>query len=118
MTDFKSVYDALVGQYETVQAVAERIEAHFAAGEIDDALALEQELDAANAKAEQIAALYQKLTSIGDASPQQVFVPAAEGGPEPDSPQVLSRAEFDALPPSEKAAYVAAGGQIVDHKQE
>ena len=116
MTNFKSAYDALVAQYEAVQGVAERIEAHFATGEVDAALAIEPELNAAQAKADQIGALYQKLTAVPDERPEQFFVPASDPEDADKEQKPLTRAEFDGLAPRAKADYIAAGGQIVDQE--
>lgn len=115
MIDFKAVYDALVTQYEAVQDVAERIEAHFVAEDIDAALALEPELNEAQMKADQIGSLYRRLVNI-DADPAKHFVPAAEPQPDADPQNKLTRRAFDALEPVAKANFVAVGGIIQDEE--
>lgn len=117
MTNLKNAYDALVASFEAVQETAERIEARFADGDVEGALALETELDEAQAKADSLSALYQKLTQVGDETPQQFFVPAAEN-PEPEAEnRPLTRSEFEQMNPQAKAEYIAAGGKLTDDEE-
>ena len=116
MNKFKATYDALVSQYETVHEIAERIEACFEDGDVEGALALEAELNEAQAKADQIGGLYRKMVDVGGMeTPEANFVPAGEPEPEEDE-SVMSRAEFDRLGAAEKALFVANGGSIQDEE--
>lgn len=116
MSKFKGAYDALVSQYETVEAIAGRIEEQFVANEIDAALALEPELNEAQAKAEQIGGLYQQMVSL-NTDVAAFFVPAADPVPDADPLNQITRSEFERLDAVAKANFLAEGGTIQDDQE-
>jgi ATP-dependent Lon protease len=114
MNDFKSVFDALNAANAEVTAKAVEIEDLFKAGEVEQALAKEPELDEATAKADQLEGLYNKIVAASRRDVEAIFVPASEEANEKDEPKTISRAEFDALSLHEQASF---DGVVVDEKE-
>lgn len=114
----KAAYDALNAQHDTVLEIMGRIEAHFEANEVDEALALAAELETAKAKETAIEVLYQSMVASSSKDIAAAFIPAAEKPTEEDDTvEALTRAEFDALTPQARAKHLADGGKVVDEKE-
>jgi len=113
--NFKAIYDAVNAANGEAQAVAVEIESLIEAGEVEQALAKETELDAATAKADKLANLYEKMTAAGSRDVAALFAPD-EPESEADAPKTMPRDEYNALPQNERNAFVKGGGRVIDQE--
>lgn len=116
--DLKNAYDAVVSAIADAQAVAQQIEALFAEGKTDEALALRDDFKTAQQKAEEIKSLYDDMAGVMSNDVAKKFVPAAKPKEEKEEAKVMSRAAFDKLDAKAKMAYIKADGKVVDDEQE
>lgn len=118
--NLKPYMDAVtVAQDEKIE-VAGRIDALMLDGKTDDALALQPELDEAEAKEQAAQKLYNSMKNVSgnEDSVAHKFVPAAEEQDEQlEEPQrdktVKTRSEFDALNARARMEFVQAGGKVI-----
>lgn len=117
--DLKAAYDAVVSAIADAQQVAQKIEALFAEGKTDEALAMREDFQTAKGKAEEIKSLYDDMASVMTNDAAKKFVPAGKKNEsEAEKVKTMSRAEFDALPPEEQSDFVLQQkGTVVDEKE-
>lgn len=116
--DLKAAYDAVVSAVAEAQAIAQQIEALFAEGKTDEALALRDDFKAAQTKADELKSLYDDMTSVMKGDVAKMFVPAAKRMKEDaEGPKTMTRADFDALSPAEQSDFVLVQkGKVVDEE--
>lgn len=120
MSNLKPMYDAAIHADAEVKRILNEMDAHFNDGTEEGkkkALELRPALDEAKIKAEQANELY---VSVRDASlvndnMAALFTPPADPAqtdPKDADPKVMNFRDFQAMSPSERMAFVKAGGKI------
>lgn len=116
---FKNAYDRAQKSIGVVNDVALEIDRLLGVGgeeEISQALAMEADLDAAQAEADKAIALYQKLSGTDEYASQDLgalFVPASDEIAKQDGQgKVVSRETWSKMDPKEQAAFVEQGGKV------
>lgn len=122
--DLKPYMDAVTAAQDAALDVAGRIDALFTDGKVKEALALQQELDEAEARVQGAEKLYNAMARVTDrstAAPK--FVPVSEPDrlleeePEED-PKAMKRAAFDQMNALQQSKFVLGGGRVVDNDEE
>lgn len=116
---FKSAYDRAQRCVNAVNEKAQEIEVLLGSESEEDvqkALEMEIELDAAKDEAEKALNLYEKLVGseafVGDAA--KLFVPVSDEAAKQDGlGDVVDRKMWDAMTPEERAAFAKKGGKVV-----
>jgi hypothetical protein len=115
--ELKAAYDAVVAAQAEAQQVAQEIEALFAEGKTDEALALQEKFQAAKAKMEQIKSLYDEMAGTVNTDVARRFVPVSPVKPKEEEKaeeKVLDRAAYNALSPHERLAFAKNGGKLTE----
>lgn len=116
---FKSAYDRAQKCVDKVNEKAQEIEVLLGSedeADVQKALEMEADLDAAKDEAEKALALYDKLVGsdvfVGDAA--KLFVPVSdEAAQQAGEANKVTREMWDAMTPEEQSAFSMMGGQVV-----
>ena len=125
MSDFKNMYDRVLLAQASVQELVNQIKEAMAKETdegAEEALALEEKLDQAIAKRDQLQAFYDKVVNAHQSSEDLMkdFVPVSSTPSEPEGAQpkgTMTRAEYKALSPRDRLAFAKAGGKIESGEQ-
>lgn len=118
--DLKPYYDSAQEAGQEVDRIMAEMDTAFKEGTEEGkekALSLRADLDAAKERAKNATALYNSMRDGGHVSDSVArnFVPAAGAGEAAeDGARVMPRAEFEALNPADRMAFVKKGGRLTD----
>jgi hypothetical protein len=117
MKDFKAAYDAVQAAIAKVNTICDQMEAAFGGlseEEIQRALDMRPELEAAQAKAEELGAAYDLMikAQTDQKSNASRFVPAGLGDQQAEDKKTVTRAEYESMTPQEKHDFFKNGGAI------
>lgn len=117
--DLKPYYDKVLSLQAETQGVMQKIDDALKLGTVEGdeaALAMKGELETAIDKQEKAESFYNTLLagSKTATNPVMNFLPVeqAETEEEAESPTVMKRADWDALSPHERAAFIQNGGTL------
>lgn len=114
--NLKPFYDAAMASVAEKQGVVQQIEALFAEGKRDEALALQPTLEATAAKSKADTEFYNSLLAAsGDSDTPRNFVKAGAADQTTDpAKKQMTRNAFVALDPYAKMTFIRAQGVVVD----
>jgi hypothetical protein len=117
--DLKPYYDKVLSLQAETQGVVQKIENALSLGTAEGeetALSMQGELEAAIEKQEKAESFYNTLLagSKTATNPVMNFLPVeqTEIDKEAESPKVMKRTDWDALPHNERAAFIQGGGVL------
>jgi hypothetical protein len=122
MPNLKPYYDAALAADADVKRILNDMDVAFNDGTPEGkqkALSLRPELDEAQKKATEANQLYASMRDaslVNDSMATLFTTPAdpAQDDPKDASPKVMKRADFNALIPKDRLAFVIAGGKLED----
>ena len=117
--DLKPYYDKVLALQGNTQSILAKVNDALALGTAEgeeQALAMQGELETAMAEQEKAESFYNTLlkASKNSTSPVMNFLPVEQSEIDEDdkTPQVMQRADWNALPPNERAAFIQNGGTL------
>lgn len=120
MKDFKAALDAVRAAIEKVNTICDQMETAFTGQsdeEVQRALDMTQELEAAQERVNKLQAAYDLMikSSSDEKSPASKFVPVGEAArKQAEAAKQKTRAEFDALSAADQMSFMLGDGKIIE----
>jgi hypothetical protein len=117
--DLKPYYDRVISLQANTQGILAKIDDALKLGTPEgetEALAMKEELETAMAEQEKVEGFYNTLLKASKTAtnPVKNFLPVAQSEIEDEAttPKLMTVAEYQALAPKDRLAYVKAGGKL------